>query len=258
MPENKTTIYCSDYNQSSNFELNEADTFIYYFKISDFHFLIDHAKHLINKEELKRAQRYYHKKDRDRFIVCRTILKLLLEQHTNILATKINIKIDSNKKPYVDTAPTMFFNISHSGEYAAIVFSNTQVGIDIEKIKSKPIEREIITSIFNNTEADLILNTSNTNELFYKLWTRKEALVKASGIGIDDDFKQLPSRNGTHNVKNLDTAYNGKWEVFSLNLVNNYHCAFAINLKSSNKKLKIKDLTKNKDYILRELKKSDY
>lgn len=258
MIQNKVIISCSDYNRSSNFELSEVDTFIYYFKISDFQFLINHPQHVINKEELKRAQRYYHKKDHDRFIICRTILKLLLEQHTNILATKINIKVDPNKKPYVNTTPNLFFNISHSGAYAAMAFSNTQVGIDIEKIKSKPIEREIITSIFNNTEANLIINAPNTNQLFYKLWTRKEALAKASGTGIDNHFKKLPSRNGTHNVKNLDTAYNGKWEVFSLNLVHNYHCAFAINLKSSSKKIKIKDLTKNKDYILRVLENSDY
>lgn len=83
-------------------------------------------------------------------------------------------------KPYFPF-DSFSFNISHSEDYVVCVISNDekeQIGIDIEKIK--PIILDHFTSVLSPQENKKI----TSYEDFYKFWTRKEAVVKADGRGL--------------------------------------------------------------------------
>jgi 4'-phosphopantetheinyl transferase len=78
------------------------------------------------------------------------------------------------------------FNISHSGHFCVLAFSKSMhVGVDVE-------QRDLATDIFALAqrcfvaeEYALFLATDEKKiEMFYWLWTRKEALLKALGIGL--------------------------------------------------------------------------
>ena len=75
------------------------------------------------------------------------------------------------------------FNISHSGFYIICAISlDNRVGIDVEEIREIPVsdfDRE-----FSKIEMEYINNSRNSMSEFYKLWTQKEAFLKAIGTGL--------------------------------------------------------------------------
>lgn len=91
----------------------------------------------------------------------------------------------------------MFFNISHSEGYIALVIDQVPVGIDIEKIR--PAEEDLKEYISSNEEKDYIHN----DETFFEVWTNKEALVKAHGNGINQKINSIPALP-INSIKNYD------------------------------------------------------
>src|SRR5690606_10403395 len=152
---------------------------------------------ILDSSEINRAKRYYKKKDENRFIICRSLLKLVLSNCIQSDISKIKIDYHNNKKPYLASHPLLHFNLSHSDECALIALSNKPVGVDIEHINENHNFTSFL-SIFNSSEASFIENAVNKKHAFYSLWTRKEAFVKAIGIGIDDNFPTVPCMDGTH------------------------------------------------------------
>ncbi|NBC81768.1 MAG: 4'-phosphopantetheinyl transferase superfamily protein [Bacteroidetes bacterium] len=130
---------------------------------------------------------------------------------------------NEQNKPFI---PGVFdFNIAHSGKYAICAIStNGEIGIDIEQI------REIDISGFNNVLSDKQLkqvqNSTNPLHTFYRLWTLKEAVIKASDLTLDD-------------LEHIETDWqcawldNRKWYVQAIDIESNYaaHIAYE-NLKS--------------------------
>lgn len=91
-----------------------------------------------------------------------------------------NWKLTPGGKPYLAGAGR--FNISHSGEYVLAAFSDKEVGADIERITD--FDAREISHYFHPEEQAYIENSTDTKGSFFKLWTRKEAYLKATGIGI--------------------------------------------------------------------------
>ncbi|MGD9136978.1 MAG: 4'-phosphopantetheinyl transferase superfamily protein [Desulfobacterales bacterium] len=80
-----------------------------------------------------------------------------------------------------------FWSLTHKNQYVAGVVSPTPVGIDIERI------RELSRGVFRKTALDCEWALAGAGErtlmTFYRFWTSKEAVLKATGIGIKDLLK---------------------------------------------------------------------
>jgi len=80
-----------------------------------------------------------------------------------------------------------FWSITHKTHYVAGVVSPTPIGIDIERI------RDFSRGLFRKTAADrewALANTEGKSLMtFFRFWTSKEAVLKATGIGIRDLLK---------------------------------------------------------------------
>ena len=85
-------------------------------------------------------------------------------------------------KPVSDS---VFFNISHSHGYIALVIDQVPVGIDIELVR--PVEEDLRTYISNEEEKKYI----HDDESFFEIWTNKEALVKANGSGFNQRVNSI-------------------------------------------------------------------
>lgn len=115
--------------------------------------------------------------------------KLLLKQGMLKLGYQDSLAIMKKNeygKPYF-SYDSFSFNISHSEDYIVCVISTDEkenIGIDIEKIKTIDIEN--FSSVFTSKEK----NNITSEKHFYKYWTRKEAVIKADGRGL-----QIPLRN---------------------------------------------------------------
>lgn len=89
-------------------------------------------------------------------------------------------------KPFFVNYPTVYFNISHSGEVVICGFSNQTIGVDVEKIGK--VYPEVISDSFHEVEQCRYMDSSNKEKTFYEVWTRKEAYVKFDGSGIAQDL----------------------------------------------------------------------
>jgi 4'-phosphopantetheinyl transferase len=209
------------------YSLNVDDVTIYKIYLPDFINLKSDLEEFLNSKELDRAERFHKELDRNRFIICRSILKFVLAAHTKLEVKNIYLDYHLNKKPYLSSHPWLHFNISHSEDFAVIAISHNEVGIDIEHVSEDFNFTSLLPVIFDDNEISMIQNAVNKKHAFYTLWTRKEAFVKALGKGIDDDFKYIPCLDGQHSIDStlLKTAEN--WQMFSFDLADHYLGAVA-------------------------------
>ena len=93
------------------------------------------------------------------------------------------IKSDMGK-PSLAGHPEIHFNLSHANGIAACIVSGSECGIDCEKVRS--FRENVVKRAFSEREKELIYSNPEENRdlLFFRMWTLKEAYVKALGVGI--------------------------------------------------------------------------
>ena len=102
-----------------------------------------------------------------------------------------------NGKPYVRNK--QHFNISHSNTALAVVFSNENVGVDIEK--KMELDLNLLARIANKKEYQQVVNSLNPQLELTKLWTKKESLIKFHGKTIATNLKTLLRNEDLYNFK---------------------------------------------------------
>ena len=103
----------------------------------------------------------------------------------NICERDVKIKTGENGKPYLEEYPEIHFNLSHSGNMVFAVFSDREVGCDIEEI-GKPQEK-LAERFFCPEEYEHLMKIEDEHkrcEEFYRLWTLKESFMKVTGLGM--------------------------------------------------------------------------
>lgn len=85
-------------------------------------------------------------------------------------------------KPSLAEHPEIHFNLSHAKGIAACIVSENECGIDCEKVR--PFRENVMRRAFSGQERALVADSDEPDKMFFRLWTLKEAYVKALGIGI--------------------------------------------------------------------------
>lgn len=92
-------------------------------------------------------------------------------------------------KPYCKSHSDIYFSLSHSGDFLALAINDRDVGIDIEKIREA--KETLVNRVCCQNEKDRIFSSDNPDVAFTKIWTRKEAYLKALGTGIDRELVSI-------------------------------------------------------------------
>lgn len=140
----------------------------------------------LSADEHDRSGRFRHTVDRDRFIACRGILRLLLGQRLGVDPQSLRLATSGYGKPRLLGAETLDFNVSHSKGEALIAISDRgEVGVDIEHLR--PLDPlQLSRTVFSMQEQDELRATdpSLRQSAFFNGWVRKEAVLKADGRGL--------------------------------------------------------------------------
>lgn len=151
---------------------------------------LDALHAVLCKTEQEKAARFHRDSDRHSSIAARGALRVLLAGYTTLAATEITFQYSDNGKPYIDGSD-IAFNVSHSGEWVVLALGrNRQIGVDIEKIKRELDVSAIASRYFTSAEIKRIETAADQHAVFFQLWARKEAYVKACGSTL---FRELSS-----------------------------------------------------------------
>lgn len=140
----------------------------------------------IDKNRADKAMRYKLKDDKLRAIAGGLFIKRFLG----------DVKITTGLHGKPETENGFHFNISHSGKYVLFAFSDAPVGCDIEILHNVDFDK-ISKYVFCTTELNALKKTSNKEETFFQLWTRKESFLKCIGEGFHRNGKTVDTVNHT-------------------------------------------------------------
>ena len=105
-------------------------------------------------------------------------------------------------KPYLRDS-SVFFNLSHSGQYVVLGVGPAEIGVDVEQIRPRTGQMDrIARRCFTAAEQDW-LERQPGGTAFYALWTAKESVMKATGAGFSmppESFCVLPIASGPHTI----------------------------------------------------------
>ncbi len=106
-----------------------------------------------------------------------------------LLKTEASVVYNENGKPYLKDGG-IFFNMSHSGKYAACAFSDEEIGVDIEEFSD--VSEGLMRAVCTDAEYQYLLAAGEKQkEDFFRLWTMKESFMKCIGTGLSAEPAKL-------------------------------------------------------------------
>jgi 4'-phosphopantetheinyl transferase len=144
---------------------------------------------LLDEGERARAARFAVAEPRRQFVLTRGALRLLLARRLARPARALSFAQGQHGKPFVvvDGAPSPIeFNVSHSSGRGLIAIAPAPVGVDIEFLGREADFCLVAKGVLTAAEQMALQQRTGAERalLFYRLWTQKEALIKAKGTGF--------------------------------------------------------------------------
>jgi 4'-phosphopantetheinyl transferase len=144
----------------------------------------------LSPEEKARADRFHFANDRNRFVVARGLLRELLGRYLHQVPAGLEFSYGQHGKPALsgeNASSGLSFNLSHSSALVVYAFSKKRnLGIDVEHVQRENAGEGIATRYFSAREVNDLrtLPPDARVEGFFHCWTRKEAYLKATGMGL--------------------------------------------------------------------------
>lgn len=180
---------------------------------------------LLSPAEIQRAERFRFERDRRRYKVAHACLRRLLADYSGVPPKEIALGEGTHGKPVWEHSKAVHFNLSHAHELAAYAVASCPLGIDIEYIRPVPDALDIAARTFSPQESAALRALPDQDRLqaFFLYWTRKEAYLKATGLGFSGkpesfavsldianprflSFAGEPGREERWSLKHLDPA----------------------------------------------------
>jgi 4'-phosphopantetheinyl transferase len=142
---------------------------------------------LLSQDELARAGRFRFQADRDRFIAGRGATRWLVGRALGMAPADLSFGEGPHGKPFVRGAAGFSFNRSHSGDWVLVALGDDrEVGIDVEYARPDIDVLELGGSVLSAGELSALaaLRDAAQRAAFYQVWARKEAVLKAWGVGL--------------------------------------------------------------------------
>jgi 4'-phosphopantetheinyl transferase len=154
---------------------------------------VESLRQLLSADEQAKADRFHFEKDRRHFTVARAFLRKLLGHYLATAPAELRFTYSEYGKPQLapgltsDHARQLRFNLAHSGGLVLYAFTCAgEIGIDLEHIRTEFTGDDIARRFFSATEFACLdqLPATARHEAFFNCWTRKEAFIKAKGMGL--------------------------------------------------------------------------
>ncbi len=203
----------------------------------DTNFSMGDIQSVVIPAELSRAQKFIKLPDQKKFLYVRAMVRNTLSYYLGINPRAIELAVGEHGKPLVKNH-AIEFNVSHSGDYFLLgVTKDRAIGVDIEHVRKKQDCLALAERFFSPSEFSAIQAAKDFDAAFYRCWTRKEAFIKATGLGLsfglanfEVSVSELPPDVSALNSIHHDVQAAQKWLMQSVSLgdLNAYHAAFCV------------------------------
>lgn len=211
-------------------------------------------RQLLSNDERARADRFHFERDRDSYTIGRGVLREVIAQYLSLDSglevgpTEIEFSYNKYGRPTLSRLPSSVthllpsfnFNVSHSGQMVLYGFAlDRAIGVDIECHRDTINFLEIAKGFFSPTENQTLNSLSTAEEhmhAFYNCWTRKEAYIKAHGMGLSMpldsfDVTLAPGAAACLEATRPDAAEVQKWMIEDVPIpAEGYTAAIALEL----------------------------
>lgn len=210
-----------------NIDLKEQDVHVWRARLDVPAMNIPSLQWVLSSEEVARAQGFYFERDRQRWIVARSLLRRLLGHYTQTDPRLISFELNRYGKPAL-ASPARYaalqFNVSHSADLVLYAFTwQRHLGVDVEYMRPDIEYDQIARYSFSPFEQKALagLSLEEKHEAFYRCWTRKEAYIKARGMGLSlsldlFDVSLLPGEPAALLCSREDPQETQRWSMRQL------------------------------------------
>ena len=144
------------------------------------------ASRSLSAEEHARAAAFVFDRDRDRYRAGRALLRGLLSSYTGTAASELQLGAREHAKPQL-AGDAIQFNVSHCADiYVLALCAESQIGVDVEAARIVHDAFQLGEMVFSADEKAQLARceSHDINAAFLRGWTRKEAYIKALGVGL--------------------------------------------------------------------------
>jgi len=149
----------------------------------------------LSPDEQARAARFVFEADRRHYVAAHAALRQLLAEATGIAAAALRFSAGAHGKPALEQAPALHFNLSHSHGIGALALSSqAEIGVDVEVLREMPDALALADAHFGPDEVRALRALPAglpRDSAFLRCWTRKEACLKAVGVGLGMDTRSF-------------------------------------------------------------------
>ena len=171
--------------------IESGDVHVWHASVSEHLEQLAFLRQVLSHDETSRADRFVFEEDRQRYIIARGLLRVILGVYLEFPPEELVFEYGDYGKPQLKwsarTHPSVCFNLSHASDL--VVYALTYegaVGIDVERIRAFDNASHIVDRYFAENEKTVFqqLSRHRKAEVFFHSWTRKEAIIKALGTGM--------------------------------------------------------------------------
>ncbi len=159
--------------------------------------VVERLAQYLSPEEAARSRRFLREVDRQRFVISHAAVRTILGAYLGAPPNRVELTVRVGGKPELASSPPfppLCYNLSHSEEMAMVAVAlDREVGVDIERLRPFLDIEEIVERYFAPGEQATWRELPDRERLdaFFRCWTRKEAYLKARGIGLSSGLDQV-------------------------------------------------------------------
>lgn len=170
--------------------------------------LPQHAQKTLSLAERQRLEAMAHPRQASLFLLGRFLLRHWLGRRLEQDPAGIDIRIDAGGKP-APADPDWHFSISHSGDWLALALARgAEIGLDLEcRQLDPPRIQRLARRYFSRAEQHWLAQSPDPAQDFLRLWTVKEAVLKAEGGGIANNLQRVRWRPGNTRARLEHSTY---------------------------------------------------
>lgn len=152
------------------------------------------CRRFLSEDERLRADRFATPGLRNRWLVSRAGLRDILARYCGTRPSAVRFDTEPSGKPVLSDGKAgagLHFNLSHSGSIAAVAVTTAgPIGVDVEVIRRISDWQRVAHRFFSVSENSMLstVQQGQRERAFYCCWTRKEAVIKATGDGLSAEL----------------------------------------------------------------------